>query len=444
MRNRIFVLLLGLMVSVPFYAQTGGGTSPYSRIGLGDITDPHLMFLRQMGGIGAAYADIHHINVANPASLSFLRSTAFDVGVSLKHSSLKDEQNSQGIWSGNLEYLALAFPLRNPINEVLDRRVKDYAFGMGFYLLPFSKVGYNISSIEEDPGFGFHERNFQGSGAFYEALWGNAVRYKNFSFGVNLGLVFGKLEYQRNVYFLELDNAFKDEFTNDYSVSGFTWNAGIMQNFKLNQAEVESKRGTELKLIRLGLYGKSKTSFNTNSSIFYRSLYEINNIVVNTDTLFYDDQLEGKGKLPAELSFGGLYQNGSKFAIGVNLDYSFWDAYENDASPETLSSSYRASIGGFYRPNYKSFNKYFQRVYYRFGLYYGNDPRSVEGEQLNAMGFHFGMGMPFVFQRKISHINLGIEFGLRGSNAPISERFFKISAGFTFNDDEWFIQRKYN
>jgi hypothetical protein len=438
-------MLLGLFLSTSFYAQTGGGTSPYSRSGLGDISGQHLMYLRHMGGLGAAYADINHINVANPASLSLLRSTAFDVGISAKYSNLKDEQNSQNIWSGNLEYLALAFPLSNPINEVLERKVRKYAFGMGFYLLPFSQVGYNISSTEDDPNFGLHERNFEGSGGTYKALWGNSVKYKNFSFGLNMGLVFGKIEYERNVFFNELNNAFRDHFTNDYSISGFTYNLGLMYNLRLNEDEVKNVRGTQLKYLQFGLHGKTKTSFSTNSSLLYESLFlEGNSGALATDTLQFAEGLKGSGKLPAELSFGAVYQNGNKLTLGVNFDMGFWSGYENDANPDELNDSYKVSFGGYYRPNYKSFNKYFQRVYYRFGAYYGNDPRSAEGDQLDVMGLHFGLGMPFVYQRKISHINLGFEFGLRGTNAPIQEKFLKITAGFTFNDDEWFIQRKYN
>jgi hypothetical protein len=77
-------------------------------------------------------------------------------------------------------------------------------------------------------------------------------------------------------------------------------------------------------------------------------------------------------------------------------------------------------------------------------LYHRTDPRVIAGEQLDAYGVTFGMGLPFIYQRKISHANLGFEFGKNGSNSVIRESFFKVTLGFTFNDDEWFIKRKYN
>ena len=54
--------------------------SPYSRYGLGDLTPNHNMFTRGMGGISAATNDNRSINFTNPASLSNLALTLFDLG----------------------------------------------------------------------------------------------------------------------------------------------------------------------------------------------------------------------------------------------------------------------------------------------------------------------------------------------------------------------------
>jgi len=102
------------------------------------------------------------------------------------------------------------------------------------------------------------------------------------------------------------------------------------------------------------------------------------------------------------------------------------------------------TFGGYYRPNYKSIDKYYQRMYYRFGFYYGDAPISVDSEQIKDYGLTIGFGMPFVYQKKFSHANIGFTIGRRGSGSIIEEQFAKMSFGFTFNDDEWFIKRKYN
>jgi len=54
------------------------------------------------------------------------------------------------------------------------------------------------------------------------------------------------------------------------------------------------------------------------------------------------------------------------------------------------------------------------------------------------------MGLPFIFQRKVSHANLGIDIGRSGMNTSIQENYIRFTLGFTFNDDEWFVKRKYN
>lgn len=83
-------------------------------------------------------------------------------------------------------------------------------------------------------------------------------------------------------------------------------------------------------------------------------------------------------------------------------------------------------------------------MYYRFGFYYGDAPILVDNEQIKDYGLTVGFGMPFVYQKKFSHANIGFTFGRKGSGSLIEENFAKMSFGFTFNDDEWFIKRKYN
>ena len=101
--------------------------SPYSRFGLGDFNPQYMPAQGGMGGLTAAYHDPYHINPLNPAALSRLDATAFEIGIDARYSNLTTEDASESLWTGNLTYLALAFPLINPINEVLD--LKDTKFG---------------------------------------------------------------------------------------------------------------------------------------------------------------------------------------------------------------------------------------------------------------------------------------------------------------------------
>ena len=202
MQYKIIVFLLTFFACSQVVAQTNGN-SPYSRFGIGDPVDNNFMHTRMMGSIGTSYIDGYHINIVNPASYASLRATAFDIGLDAKRSTLSNEDNENTAWSGNLQYLSLAFPLGNPLNEILDQKKRKFKLGMAFTLMPNSTVGYNVTSLDSIAGIGNFERVYAGEGGSYKFLWGNAINYKDFSFGMNLGYLFGKIRYEQNVTFYD-------------------------------------------------------------------------------------------------------------------------------------------------------------------------------------------------------------------------------------------------
>ena len=314
--------------------------------------------------------------------------------------------------------------------------------------MPNSTVGYNITSQDSLAGIGNIQRLYAGDGGSYKFVWGNALKYKDFSFGMNLGYLFGKIRYEQNVTFYDLPFAYQDLFSTEYSLNGFLWGVGALYTRVLNKKQLENKTDRTADLISFGVRMKSSSSFNTNLTSSQFGIQAPDVGVQFIDTAYLAKDVEGTGKLPIELGLGVSYYKGEKFMIGADFSMTKWSSYRNDAdktvAENPLSDIYNVSFGGFYRPDYKSYNRYFKRVYYRYGAYYKTDPRSIDGDQLKSYGLTLGMGMPFIYQRKISHANIGVEFGKRGPSSPIAESFFKVSLGFTFNDDEWFIKKKYN
>lgn len=446
MQSKIIALLFIMCSYTGLIAQTGDN-SPYSRFGIGDLADDNLHHLKQMGGIGNSYADAFHINIVNPATYSHLRSTSFDLGVYAKRGSLSSDNLSASQWTGNLEYLALAFPLYNPINQLLDREERKISLGMAFALKPHSTVSYDISSISEIDSIGKVKRSYSGEGGTYKFLWGNSIRYKEFSFGLNLGYLFGNIKYNRDIDFEDLNNARVDRFRTDYTLNGFLYDLGAHYSLTLNKAEVKADEGKAAKILNFGLTFNSATGLNTDSDIVNLGEYVIGSSV-NIDTASSTvSGLKGKGRLPGSLGLGVNYVLGEKFALGVDYKRTGWSNYYNEANNEkkgALSNTQAFAIGGYYRPNFKSFTNYWHRVYYRFGVYHKEDPRVISGNQIKRQGVTFGLGLPFVFQRKVSHMNLGVDIGRSGWDTPIKENYIRFTLGFTFNDDEWFIKRKYN
>lgn len=442
MKIRLFIILLFILPSL-VDAQLST-SSPYSRFGIGQMTSTNFSHLQYMGNLGASFKDAYLSNITNPASLASLRATAVDISIFSNFSTLNDGTNKNTSFNGNLEYISLAFPTKNPYNQLFEESSSDFSHGMAFTLMPHSIVGYDIISTSEVPNVGSVSEVSVGSGGTNKFIISNGVRYKKFSAGLNLGYVFGKIKYSQDVFFSELSNTYSIDYENNYSLSGFIWNLGLQYTLILNKSALKTIKGAAPKTLNFGLTYGSNTSINTNSNEINLNAQVINNFVF-IDTVSVTENVAGKGTLPGEMNLGFHYSNGSKLTLGANYRMTFWDNYKNDASPnDELSNTSMLTFGGFYRPNYKSIDKYYQRVYYRFGFHYGNNPISIENKRVNDYGASLGFGLPFVFQKKLSHANIGFSYGKRGSGTAIEENIVRISFGFTFNDDEWFIKRKYN
>ncbi len=415
--------------------------SPYSRYGIGDITDPSFASTINMGGLGATYHSNTGVNVLNPASYAYLTNTSFEAGLYGEYSRLIDSENINKSWNGNIGYISLSMPFANPINDLLDRVDRKVKVGMNISIAPYSTVGYNIESVLTEENIGEYIRNYAGAGGTYRSQLGFGANYKNISGGINLGYLFGKISTERIVSLTSASNPYNNFFESDYHVSGFLWNAGVMYDYVLNKTEIEEDASVSKRVVTLGLYGNSATSYKTTQN---ELLYAQQIVSGDLDTISSAFNVEGNGKLPSTIGFGVSLKNGEKSLIGINYEATAWSNFQNDADPRTLTNGYKLSAGGFFSPDPKSYLNYFKRIKYQYGVFYSSDPRSILSEEVTNYGISLGFGLPFINQRKISSTNFGVILGIKGSGTVIEERYMRINFGFTFNDDDWFIKRKYN
>ena len=435
------LFLLFILISIDVFGQ-GGVNSPFSRFGIGDMASESAMHIRQMGGIGTSYLDLNHLNFDNPASLSHLRTTGFDVGLDFKRSSISDDRSSSSQWSGNLGYLSMGFPLRNPVNEVFSREDYKFNWGMGFALMPNSTVSYDITRLDSLTEGQSFLRSFTGNGGSYKAMWSNSIKYGDFSAGLSMGWLFGNIEYSRNIEFSPVLAAFNNRFERSYNFRGFYSKAGLMYFKVLNKKELQENLALQNpKSISIGFSYKPGINISTESAVS-----EINEILNGgiTDTLSFVSGIEGSGNLPAEIGFGATYTHGVHFAFGFDIRRTLWSNYVNDANPETLTNTTRVGFGGYWRPNATDFSNILNRTSYRFGLYFEQDPRSIESESINTFGITLGAGLPLAWQRRFAKLNLGLDIGKRSVRNILDENFVKVTFGFTFNESDWFIKRKFN
>ncbi len=445
--NKRMVIVLGISCWIGMLlAQTSSlnirpkNNSPYSRFGFGDIASQYYAGAAGMGGLSAAFNDPYHLNVLNPASLSYLQATAFEVGVNARYANLRDNNRSDNLWGGNLSYMALGFPLLNPINRVLDKNDSPWHFGMNLSLQPYTNIGYNIQSdVVQDGELGATTNIFKGSGGTYRLMWGNGVRYKNLAAGASVGYLFGKMLNSRRIEFDSLPNAYSTEFLDDISIRGLVWNAGIQYTFEIGNKERASSR---LRRLTIGLYGNSATNFNSNSSRFYQRNNFFGGLV---DTLLLETGVRAGGTLPAQVTAGLMYERTNKLKIGAEYSATSWSQYRNEARPEVLLDANRFAFGLEYIPEFNSYNDYFKRVRYRVGAVYASDPRRINGEQLQEYYLSLGLGLPLIMPRQqVSFVNISLEGGRFGAAQAIQENFVRMTFGFTLNDNTWFFKRKFN
>lgn len=417
--------------------------SPYSRFGLGDPVSQFLAAPAGMAGLSAAFHDPYHLNLLNPASLSRLQATAFEVGLDAKYTSLESGAASEEIWSGNLTYLALGFPLINPINEVLDRKRRDVGLGMAFSLQPYTNVGYNISTQSNESNIGQVTNDLKGNGGTYRLNWGNGFHYKGISAGVNLGYQFGIITNSRRVVFDSLELAYVSEFLDEVSVRGFVWSAGLQYTHKFTKPNDKGEPELTGKRLIFGAYGNSTTGFRTEASRFierYSFVYGIQ------DTILNQEGIEQEGTMPAALTLGISYENLNKLRLGAEFGVENWSGYRNEAIPDdNLQNAWSVRVGGEFIPNHLSYNNYLERVRYRLGFFYEQDSRTFDGEQLLNYGITFGMGFPIILPRqRTSFVNMAVEAGQFGLSEGLQENYIRMTLGFTLNDNTWFFKRKFN
>ncbi len=424
--------------------------SPYSILGIGDLNDQPFAASLGMGGLTATYHDPFHLNPLNPASLGWLRSTSFEVGVFGRYAELEASRQSEEVWSGNLNYIALGFPLRNPINELLDRIVPEFSVGMLFSLAPYSTVSYDIEVTTPLSETTSSRGLFTGTGGTYRLNWGNGFRYKNFGAGVNLGYLFGRIDNTRQAFIDGETFYYFDDFSDDINVNGFIWNVGFAYDYEFKSVNRDGELEPNGKKISAGLYGNSNTGFSTTSDRLYRRVYSVVNSInlpteLRADTITNATGISEQGTLPAAYTFGISYVDENKLMVGLEYSSSLWSNYENEAKPDDLSNAFRLSAGVEWIPDAFSYNRSLKRLRYRLGAFYENDPRTFNGDQLSKRGVTVGLGLPLTLPRQqTSFVNLAFEGGQFGLQDVITENYIKMTLGFTLNDNSWFFKRKFD
>ncbi|MES2575077.1 MAG: hypothetical protein V4572_09045 [Bacteroidota bacterium] len=409
-----------LLLSLVSFSQEGT-SSPYSFYGIGDMKFNGTIESRSMGGLSIAQ-DTTHVNLQNPAGLANLRWTAFTIGGGVNYTKQKSEAASGKAQKSTLDYLALGIPLSKK-------------FGAAFGLIPYSSVGYRITNENPDPTQ-ISER-FNGWGGLNRVFLG--VGYKimpNLNIGVNAYYNFGKIQSNSLEYIPDPEVSIGTRELNVANLMGINYNIGMMYKTKINE-----------KLTFLSsLYYTPKSNLKSENTRNIATVTYNANFDVQVEDPQDDEVFETDLELPQKWSLGAGIGDSKKWLFGAEV--SFQDIGKlgnnyNTIDNVTYEKYQKYSIGGYYTPNSNPFSSYFKRITYRGGFKFEKTGLVVNSTSINDTAVSFGMGFPII--GSLSNVNLGVEYGKKGttSNDLVQENYFNINLSFSLND-KWFVRSKFH
>lgn len=406
-----------------FFSLTSSGqeqtSSPYSSYGLGEIKYKGTTDVKALGGLGIA-GDSININLLNPASYSKIKLISFAVGGTTSFTNIQNNSESDKSKRTSLDYLLVSIPLKK--------------LGVTFGLMPYSSVGYKTNSnlTELDGSERFKTKT--GSGNVNKFFTGFAYSVnKNLSFGIDFGYHFGTTEndFTESLYSpIVLQYSTKERNTS--KTNGYSINTGIQYSKKIS---------SKLNLLTSFTFSPETKFKNTNDRVIATVTYSNSGSEASFDV---SDVVTTKINMinPSKFSFGAGIGEAKKWLIGTDITFINNKKLINRfdmGSAVSFENSTRIAVGGYYVPKYDSFSNYLNRIVYRAGFRYENTGLVINNTSINDYGMNFGLGLPV----GLSRINLGVEFGKKGttSNNLIEENYFNLSVGLSLNDI-WFKKRK--
>lgn len=418
--NRLFAIsVLLLIMQLPMLAQNNTN-SPYTRFGYGQLADRSFGAGRAMGGIGYGLRSSRQINPMNPASYTSIDTLTFifDVGASGQLSWFTDGSNKQHNMNGNIEYIAMEFPV--------SRRI-----AMSAGILPYSYVGYSFGSTQTQGSTSWGEI-FKGTGGLNDFYVGLSMDIwkKRLSLGLNGGFLFGNITHYRNLSFTT-GTAYSVTRERRIEVRDMKLDFGLQYTHPISAKE---------NLI----FGLTFSPANQ----LHAHTYNIQQ--VGTATLGYtSDTIRGQRlDIPNSIGFGASYVKTKKVTLAADVLYENWSNSQFFSEKGQFRNRVRIAGGGEWLPDYSS-RSLLKRTSYRAGAHYTNsylrvnnsEGSNIEGKGYDEYGASVGFGMPLIDNRSLLNISFEYVKVHPEVASMISEQYFRFTVNYTFNE-LWFFKRK--
>lgn len=415
------ILGISILFSTSLVAQEATA-SPYSFYGIGDVKFKGTNENRAMGGVGVI-ADSIHVNLQNPATYALLKYTSLSLGGSNVRTTFKTDSQTEKAQRTTLDYLAVGVPFGKG--------------GFSFGLIPYTAVGYKVQNNITTPD-DKRTQFYKGEGGVNKVFLGGAYKITSkLSVGLDMQYAFGGIETTSIVFITDPWVLLGSRTRNESTYSGFSMNTGLFYQTKLKnkydwynsftftpKSNLNSSNIRSVAVVTYNVAGVEFISGNGEQKI---------------------DVPDSKLKMPSKVSFGSAIGKSKNWFVGTELTFQGKNDLGNQGNlPNvTFENGAKFSLGGYYIPKYNSFRSYFERIVYRAGFHHEKTGLVINDKSINQTGVNFGLGLPV--GSSISNINIGFEFGKRGttSNGLIQENYFGLNIGLSFSD-RWFIRPKYD
>lgn len=415
-KNRIITLLCSVLFATGLVAQNNMN-SPYSRFGLGVLSEQQVGADRAMGGIGIGTRGHNNINLLNPASYSTVDTLSFllDFGFSLQNGNFSENGKKINAKNAGADYVAMQFRVQPKI-------------GMTLAYMPYSKVGYAFSLNEvvrnDEDGEISSTNLYGGAGGLDCVIGGLGWRPTEWlSIGANASYIYGEIAHSvKNSY--SLTSIYTRQKTYRAQLSAIKLDYGLQSTIKMGE-----------NALVLGVTFAPKTALKGDtyiSDVMVNSASE----VLMSDTVALKDAFS----LPNSFGFGASYMT-EKLTVGADVTYQQWSGSKLFGKYDGLDKM-RISLGAMYQHDANSKNILKSSIY-RAGLYMQQPYCKLE--QVTApteYGLTAGFSIPVVNRyNNRSTIDISGQYvRMQPANDTfMTENYLRINIGISFSE-RWFAK----
>lgn len=390
-----------LMVAVVF-AQNNT-QSPFSKLAYGEMNDNVPGAYRAMGSVGIGMRDNRVINPSQPASFTVVDSTSFmfDLAASGMWDNYSDAGGTRNVGNGNLEYLALQFP------------IWKRWIGMSVGVLPYSVQGYQFSLSDSINSHYHYSKDYVGEGGITQVYAGLSFNICDwFAVGANAYYMFGDLTNERSI-------SFEDQtMNNEAEISmldvrdwRFRYGAQLFHQF-------------DKCYFSLGAIFENKSKLNSD-------FYHIETLA--TDTIEY---VVPDCELPMVWGVGAMFNYGGRFMFSADYTRHGWGSVKYYDASQQLQDRYKLALGFEYTHNPFG-RRYVDHMPWRIGFSMANSYVS----SIPSKEYIVSMGTAFPLHNVATVINTSLEYGHRGNHSTINENFIRFTLNVAVNEN-WFFKRR--